>query len=123
MAIMLTPIEFAEERDIALDFQVVDKASGQPITGGFVRISDTFDDEWAIPMTFGGPDGRARLSGRFRAFGERNVFRIMAEFSPWGRWLEISAPNYQTLRVTLPEVVGAELGLGHRRPHHRARQG
>ena len=48
-------------------------------------------------------------------FGERNAFRTMGEFSPWGRWLEISAPNYQTLRVTLSEIVGAELGLEHRR--------
>ena len=56
---MLTPIEFAEEQDIPLDFQVVDKESGRPLAGAFLRISDSFNEEWTTPMTFAGPDGRA----------------------------------------------------------------
>ncbi len=117
LTIMLTPVEFAEEQDIALDFQIVDKDSGQPIAGAYVRISDTFNDDWVTPHALAGPDGRARLTGGFAASGQRNAFRTMGEFSPWGRWLEVSAANHQTLRVALPEIVGADLGLERRRDH------
>ena len=35
----------------------------------------------------------------------------MGVFSPWGRWLEISAVDYQTVRIPLPEVMGPHTDL------------
>ena len=35
-----------------------------------------------------------------------------AAFSPWGSWLEVVAPNYQTLRLPLPQVLGRHVVLG-----------
>ena len=35
----------------------------------------------------------------------------MGVFSPWGRWLEVCALNYQTVRIALSEVVGPHTDL------------
>ncbi len=37
----------------------------------------------------------------------------MGVFSPWGRWLEVFASGYQTVRAPLPEVLGPHVNLGH----------
>jgi hypothetical protein len=117
LAIALIPVEFEDEQNVALDFQVVEKGSGQPIARAFVRISDPFGFEsenraTCTPMAYTASDGCVRLTCRLPAFGERNAFRSMGAFSPWGRWLEISAVHFQTMRVALPEALGSHIELG-----------
>jgi hypothetical protein len=42
------------------------------------------------------------------ARGERNAFQIMGTFSPWGRWLEVSAEGRRTRRIPLTEALGTD---------------
>ncbi len=107
LAIAFVPLPFHEfeERNIALDFLVIDKDSGQPISGAFVRISNPFDSDWAAPQALTKQDGRAHLTARFPASGEQNAFRDFGTFSPWGRWLEVSAVRFQTSRMPLQSVI------------------
>ena len=119
LAIAITPQTTEDEQEVDIDFQVVDKASGRPIVAAFLRMTDPFSlDPTSIPPTaLTDAHGRARLRGRFIVRGERNAFLIMGGFSPWGRWLEISAADHRTLRVPLTEVLGpfadpARPGLG-----------
>jgi len=115
LAIAVTPRPFEVEQDVDLDFQIVDQASGQPIGAAFLRMTDPFNSKMIPPNAFTGADGRAELTGRFRASGQRNAFQTMGVFSPWGRWLEVSAPDYQTVRIPLPEVMGPHIDLERRR--------
>ena len=117
------PLEFRNERSVDLDFQVIDRDSGQPVAGAFVRISNPFafgEEEPPIPMALTGPDGRVRLTGRFPVVGIRNAFRSLGTFSPWGRWLKVSAVGHQTLRIALPEVLGPHIELERTRRHRVA---
>ncbi len=108
LAIGLTPQPLDDEKEVDLDFQVVDKASGRPIAGAFLCMTDPFfpDPTSTPPRALTDTDGRARLPGRFVVRGERNAFVTMGVFSPWGRWLEISAANHRTRRIPLAEVLG-----------------
>jgi hypothetical protein len=108
LAICLTPQPFEDEQEVALDFQVVDEVTGRPITAAFVCITDPFshDSPPIPPRALTDDDGRARLTGRFVVHGERNAFRTMGLFSPWGRWLEVSAAGHGTRRIPLTEVLG-----------------
>ena len=38
-------------------------------------------------------------------------FARWGAFSPWGRWLEVSAVHYQTIRIALPEVLEPNVEL------------
>ena len=111
LAIAVTPQPFVHEQDVDLDFRIVDKDSGQPIRAAFLRITDPFNPTSLPPVAFTGADGCAELTGCFRASGQRNAFRTMGDFSPWGRWLEVWAPDYQTVRIPLPEVLGPHTDL------------
>jgi hypothetical protein len=115
LAVAVTPQPFADKQDVDLDFQIVDKDSGQPIGAAFLRITDPFNSTSIPPKVFTGADGRAELTGRFEASGQRNAFRTMGVFSPWGRWLEVSAADFQTVRIPLPEVLGPHPDLEHPR--------
>jgi len=108
LAICLTPRPFEAEQDVALDFQVVDEVSGRPITAAFVRMTDpfSFDPTSLPPGALTDSAGRACLTGRFVASGQCNAFQRMGVFSPWGRWLEVSAADHRTRRIPLPEVLG-----------------
>ena len=53
------------------------------------------------------------MTSEFDARGQRNAFQTMGVFSPWGRWLEVSASGYQTVCAPLPEVLGPHVDLGH----------
>jgi hypothetical protein len=109
LAVCLTMQPFEEEQEIALDFEVVDDVSGQPIAAAFTRITDPFSlDSPSIPRrALTDADGWARLNDRFVVVGERNAFRTLALFSPWGRWLEVSAAGHETRRIPLTEVLGS----------------
>ena len=108
LAICLTPRRFEDETELALDFQVIDEASNQPIATAFVCIIDPFErDETSIPpRDFTDAAGRARLTGRFLVKGDRNAFQTLGAFSPWGRWLEVSSADHQTRRIPLTEILG-----------------
>ena len=108
LAICLTPQPFEDEQEVALDFQVVDEVSGRPVAAAFVRMTDPFshDPDAITPKTFTDAGGRARLTGRFLANGYRNAFQTFAVFSPWGRWLEVSAVGHPTVRIPLTDVLG-----------------
>jgi hypothetical protein len=108
LAVCLTPQPFEEELDVDVDIQVVDDVSGRPIASAFVCMTDPFalDTDATTPRAFTGADGRARLTGRFVATGQRNAFRTMADVSPWGRWLEIAAAGHRTRRVPLSDMLG-----------------
>ena len=97
LAIAVMPQPFEDEQEIAIDFQVVDRDSGRPIAAAFLCIADPFsyDPDSVTPRAFADVDGHARLTGRFVASGERNAFRTMGTFSPWGRWLEVSAAGHR----------------------------
>jgi hypothetical protein len=119
LAIGLTPRPLEDEQAIDLDFQVVDKASGRPIAGAFLCMTDPFfpDPISSPPRALTDTDGRARLPGRFVVRGQCNAFVTLGVFSPWGRWLEISAVNHRARRIPLPGVLGpfadpARRGLG-----------
>ena len=111
MAIWVSPRPFADGLDVDLDFQIVDNDSRQPIAAAYLRMTDPFDVHAIPPAALTGPDGRARLTGRFPGTGERSAFLRFGVFSPWGRWLELSAPNFQTVRIPLPQVLGSDVVL------------
>ena len=82
-------------------------------------MTDVFprEDGSITPRAFTDADGHARLRGRFIVRGEGNAFMTMGDFSPWGRWLEVSAVGHRTRRIALPAVFGdiadpAHHGLG-----------
>jgi hypothetical protein len=108
LAICLTPQPFEDEQEVALDLQVVDEVTDRPINAAFVCITDPFshDSPPVPPRALTDNDGRARLTGRFVVHGERNAFRTMGLFSPWGRWLEVSAAGHGIRRIPLTEVLG-----------------
>jgi hypothetical protein len=114
LSITLTPRPFEDDLDVATDFQVVDRNSGQPIAMAFVRMSDAFsfsDFRSPPPAAFTDPDGRARLIARFETRGQRNAFRSVGLFSTWGRWLEESAGGHQDVRTPLTAVLGPLVDL------------
>ncbi len=115
-AVAVTPQPFWERSiPVDLEFEVVDQESGEPIVGSFLRITEVFyDHDCARALT--GPDGRARLTAKLVTTGERNAFRVMGSVDPWGQWLEVFAPGYQTRRTSLIEVLGPTLDLEHPRP-------
>jgi hypothetical protein len=107
LAVVVTPQPFRDYyHDVTLDFQIVDKDSGKPIGASFILIKNAFHSFVTPARALTGPDGRARLTPRLLACGERNVFRTMGGFESWGQWLEISAAGYQTRRNALIEVFG-----------------
>jgi hypothetical protein len=106
LAICATPQSFAKERDVHLSFDIVDKDSGGPLSAAFLRITDPFDRTSSPPRALTGLDGHLQVLTRVEAVGEGNAFRSMGEFSSWGRWLEISAMNYQTAHIPLSAVLG-----------------
>jgi hypothetical protein len=118
LAICVTPQPFEEEREIELDFLIVDEDSGRPVASAFVSMSDPFsrDPEPKPSSAFTDGDGHARLTGRFVASGERNAFQIMGVFSPWGRWLEVSAADRRTRRIPLTDVLGQFADPAHPSP-------
>ena len=114
LAICLTPQPFEDDQEILLDFQVVDEASRRPIAGAFLRLTNPSSvDLNPIPSrALTDRRGHRRLRGRFIASGQRNAFQTMGVFSPWGRWLEVSAANHRTRRIPLgrtntPEDIAA----------------
>jgi hypothetical protein len=108
LAICLTPQEFEDELEVNLAFQVVDQESGRPIAAAFVRMTDSLPrvENPITPRAFTDSAGCARLTDRFVTSGDRNAFQVMGVFSPWGRWLEVSAADHRTLRIPLTEVLG-----------------
>jgi hypothetical protein len=112
LAIVTTPQVFNhEDREVALSFRIVDRDSAQPVPSAFVRLRNPFASDSIPPCTFTDADGRAVLTGRFAASGERNLFREMGVISTWGRWLEVAAPGFQTARLALPEVLSPTVDL------------
>ena len=115
LAIAITPRPFADEQDVHLDLQINDKDSGRPVDGASVHISDPFDQESLPSTAVADAGGRVRLTGRFEIFGERSTFQQIGVFSSWGRWVEIVANGYQTVRIPLPELLGPLVVLDRRR--------
>jgi hypothetical protein len=112
LAVWVAPRSFARDQNVDLDFQIVDHDSARPIAGAFLRITNALDSDSAPSGVFTDRDGRARLTARFPASGEQSAFLIFGEFSPWGWWLEVSAPKYRTARLPLAQVVGSHVDLG-----------
>jgi hypothetical protein len=108
LAIGLTLQQFQDEQEVGLNFRVVEKLSGNPIRAAVVCVTDAFFDDSSAnrPEALTDAGGHARLSDRFRIRGEQNAFMTLGVFSPWGRWLEISAASYRTVRVPLVHVLG-----------------
>ncbi len=114
LAIVVFPQPFEHDDDeVVLSFRIVDKVSSQPIRSAFVRLTDPFPfhADATPPSAFTDADGRAQLIGHLPVKGERNLFRSMGVVSTWGRWLEVSAPGHQTVRLALPEVLTPTLDL------------
>lgn len=118
LAIALTLRRFEDEQKIALQFRVVDAETSLPMRAAFVCLLDPFSYDDSIPpraLTDG--DGWGSFDAQFVVRGETNAFMTLAEFDPWGRWLVVSAPGYQTRHVPLAELLGsvaeaADAGLG-----------
>lgn len=110
-AIAVTPRPFWEEMEFDLAFRVVEKDSGRPLDSARVQLTDPFYPDSDSPKALTGRDGRAILRGRFQAFGDAIALRKIGTFSPWGRWLEVTATGFQPVRVALPEVFGMEVDL------------
>jgi hypothetical protein len=108
LAVCLMPQPFRDEQELVLDFQVIDEASGHPVRAAFVWITDPFPhDPDAVPArALTDEGGRARLAGRFVVEGQRTAFQTLGGFSPWGRWLEVSAAGHRTRRIPLTEALG-----------------
>jgi hypothetical protein len=117
LAVAMTPQPFREYHDeVNLDFQIVDKESGEPIGASFLLVTRAFrPDLQPASSALTGPDGRARLALELLTVGERNSFRTMGTIETWGQWLEISAPGFQTRRTSLSEVLGSSMDLEHPR--------
>jgi hypothetical protein len=109
LAIALTLHPFEEAQVVALEFRVVDKSTGCPICAAAVRVTDAFlnDSTANSRKALTDAHGYARLSDKFKVHGQQNAFTTLGVFSPWGRWLEISAPDYATIRVPLVSVLGS----------------
>jgi hypothetical protein len=120
VALCVMPRPFEEDTDVTLDVQILDENSGLPLPRAFVRISNPFgkiaEPDLPSPSAFTGPDGHVRLTENVTAQGERNALWTMGQFSPWGRWLEISAPGYRTRRIPLPDVLGPVADSVHPKP-------
>ena len=66
LTIALTPRPFRGDVDVVTEYQVVDRESGQPIAGAFVRVTDAFAYSEADSISSDGStgvDGRARPGG------------------------------------------------------------
>lgn len=112
LAIVMTPREFADdEGEIALAFKVIDRTSGKPVPTAVLRMTDPFDPNEPSPGALTDAGGRAQLIGRLAVVGARNLFWTVGSASTWGRWLEVSAPGYQTARLALPEVLAPSIAL------------
>ena len=111
LAIWLRPRPFAEEHDVELQLQIIDKDSCQPIGATAVRITDQLNPNAISPIAITDNAGWAKVTGRFPATGERIAFGTIGIFSTWGRWLEISASHLEMVRVPLAEVVGPHVEL------------
>ena len=108
------PVEFAGEHDVNLDFRVVDKESGQPIGGAFVRVSDAFDADAPAPMALTGPDGRAAMTCRLRAWGERQRLSIDRKLLALGKMAGGFLSSLSDhAAFPLPDAVEPQVELGH----------
>jgi hypothetical protein len=58
-----------------------------------VAFRDAFDSRSTPVAAVTDSGGRAQLTDLFEATGQTIAWRTIGEFSPWGRWLEISAPE------------------------------
>ena len=110
-SLLLTPRDLPREQEVELAFQVLDKNSSQPVRTAYVQLTDPFGVASTPHGSLTGPDGCARLSTRFQAFGERTAFHTFGSFSTRGWWLTVSAPEYQTRRIPLPEILGPQIDL------------
>jgi hypothetical protein len=111
MTIWLKPRPFAEERDVEFVLQIVDNDSGQALGAAVVRMTDPFDKYWRPMRIVADAAGRVQLTDHFQAVGERIAWRTIGLFLLWGRWLEVSGPEYQTMQLPLSEVLGAQVSL------------
>jgi hypothetical protein len=125
LAIAFSPQPFVGEVEVEINLRVVDRNSSQAVAAAFVNLCDAFAEipgaffsrELAPSCALTDRQGRARLVSRFIAEAEHNAFQTMGGFSPWGRWLEVSAAGYKTVRMPLSEVIGFHGELG--RPYVR----
>ncbi len=108
VAALTVPRPFEEEVDVPLVFRVLDEVSGRPIPGAFVAVTDAFRKEPGPgpARALVGEDGRATVADRFLVTGEQNAFWALGDFETWGRWLEVSAPGYRTVRLPLKDGLG-----------------
>jgi hypothetical protein len=116
LAVTMIPEPFCEWREIPIEFQVVDRDLGRPIRGAFVRLTDAFrsmNENTAPSGAFTDLHGRATLTDSFLANGDRTAFHDVGVFTPWGHWLEVSAADYRTLLIALPDVLGLRIDLRH----------
>ena len=111
LGIWFTPTAFAEVLNVDLRFQLVDEDSGKPIGAATVRVTDGFKSRPTDPSSISDANGLARLTVRFPARGERIAWRTTGFFMPWGRWLEISAPQYAHVRISLTTALGDHVDL------------
>jgi hypothetical protein len=120
VALCIMPRPFEEDTDVTFDVQILDENSGLPLPRAFVRISNPFEKiaepDSPSPSAFTGPDGHVQLTENVTAQGERNVLWTMGEFSPWGRWLEVSAPGHRARRIPLTDALGPVADSVHPRP-------
>ena len=116
-AVGVRPRPFRGSQDIALKFQVIDRDSGRPVPSAQVQITDAFDKTATPPRAFTGDDGRASVTAPFQVEGSRNAFRGTKDFSPWGRWVEVSAPGYQDVCLPTTEALQGRTNLVD--PHFR----
>ncbi len=117
LAVCVAPRPFADDRDVDLDFRIVDNESTQPIVGATLRLTDAFHPFVITACALTSANGRARLTDRLPARGAKSAFQTFGSFSPWGRWLEVAAPGYRTALVPLPEALGPHVDLCQSRIH------
>ncbi len=98
------------EREVTLDFLVIDSANGKPIADALVRVSDPFDEEKKAESRTR-RDGETRLTHRFDVNGEQRVFRTSGIVSFEDCWFEVSARGFISLVVPLADLTGKQRGL------------
>lgn len=106
------------DEDVALEVEVRDAASGDPIRNALIQISDPYY-YWNREKTSQATtrsDGRARIVHRFKVVGYRRAYRFTGEVRYAERWLEVYVPGHERLLAPLTRFTGERADIEHSAP-------